>query len=531
VRLASRLSARSGGFVVACLAALAPAMALAQATTAPPPAPAEGTVVAIEKDDVVVDLGATRGVADNDLVEIWRPLRVKHPVTGKLISDRFLIGRLRLVQVRPSLSLAKPDAPLSRAAEVGDVILFGNRAATAGTPAPTASECAPAAPLVADDEASALSKIFDSLRGADIMTRVRAYETYIDAHPQGRYARVLWEESQSLRKLLLSGSQRAPVVQASETVSAEVRPLDRVVAGEPLRVAVALRGAATGAVLHARPAGQTTYSSEPMDKVGPEYWAATIPGPAVQSPALEWFVEAVAPDGTHPVAGEPTAPESTVVEDVRPQAAHHVLGEAKIWTDYASFNARANNDYAWQTEGLMGARFDDVGIRAVRTGFGVYRGVGGSLQQLDVLNQPGTPVGLTYGYLEGEFGLAPTFSILGRAVVGLQADGVTGGASAFLRIGSDLETNLLVGGEVLGGIGVRGIAEFDWNSFRAWPIMLRSEVTNQPAGVDGDVGVRLIGQVGYRVLPHLVIAARASYQGRTINHAGPGGGAAVEYAW
>jgi hypothetical protein len=72
--------------------------------------------------------------------------------------------------------------------------------------------------------------------------------------------------------------------------------------------------------------------------------------------------------------------------------------------------------------------------------------------------------------------------------------------------------------------------------------MFRSEVTNQPAGSahteqsgvstsQGDVGVRLIAQVGYRIMPSLTVALRASYQGRTINHAGPGGGAAVSYQW
>jgi hypothetical protein len=284
-------------------------------------------------------------------------------------------------------------------------------------------------------------------------------------------------------------------------------------------------------VLHARPTGKATFSSTPMTKVGESYWAATIPGEGVVSPRLEWFIEAVAPDGTHPVAGDPTAPEATQVQDVRPQAARRVLGRAQIWTDYASFNIRANDDYVSQTEGVMGARFGDEGIRALRTGFGVYRGVGGTLQQLDLQHKPGNPAGLTYGYLETEFGINPTFSLVARAIIGLREDGLGGGASAFARIGSDLGTNLLIGGEVLGGIGLRGIAEFDWNSFYRWPIVLRSEVTNQPAGVGSDVGVRLIGQGGYRVLPHLVIALRASYQGRTINHAGPGAGAAVEYAW
>jgi hypothetical protein len=41
----------------------------------------------------------------------------------------------------------------------------------------------------------------------------------------------------------------------------------------------------------------------------------------------------------------------------------------------------------------------------------------------------------------------------------------------------------------------------------------------------------MISQVGYRLLPYLVVAGRFSYQGRTIDHAGPGGGASVGYTW
>ncbi|MFO0674330.1 MAG: hypothetical protein U0235_32750 [Polyangiaceae bacterium] len=63
------------------------------------------------------------------------------------------------------------------------------------------------------------------------------------------------------------------------------------------------------------------------------------------------------------------------------------------------------------------------------------------------------------------------------------------------------------------------------------PIALRSEVTNQPAGVFGDVGIRTIAQVGYEVTSGLVVSARGSFQGRTINHAGPGGGLGVSYQW
>ena len=476
---------------VVCLAAAWPRSAAAAGTDSAPSADAvEGNIVQVEENDLVVDLGALRGASAGDVVEVWRPMRIKHPVTGRLLVDRILIGRLRLGQVRPNLALATPNGSLSRPAEPGDVVVLPRPLPPPPSPPPTPTQ-APApspAPSSAPNAAPA-----------------QASTTAPTPPPP-------------------STTPTVPIARAQE--------IERVFAGEPLRVAIFLTQPASGAVLHARTAGDETYVSQPMTKVGAEYWAATIPPERVRSPSVEWFVEAVSPDGTVPVVGEASAPRSATVEDVSPRApSRKVLGQAAIWTDYASFNVRSNDDYVWQTEGVIGARFDDVGIRAVRTGFGVYRGLGGTLQQLDVQHQPGTPVGLTYGYLETEFGIVPTFSIAARAIVGLQQDGVGGGASAFLRIGSDLETNLLVGGEVLGGIGLRGVAEFDWNTFHNWPIVLRSEVTNQPAGFEGDVGVRLIGQVGYRVLPHMVVSARGSYQGRTIDHAGPGAGAALGYAW
>jgi hypothetical protein len=105
----------------------------------------------------------------------------------------------------------------------------------------------------------------------------------------------------------------------------------------------------------------------------------------------------------------------------------------------------------------------------------------------------------------------------------------------------------------LGSVGLRGITQLELNTFEKVPVLFRTEVTNQPAGVSrrgkpvrpddptqaqdatshdqGEVGARAIAQVGYRFLPQLVIAVRGSYQGRTINHAGPGFGGAVSYQW
>jgi hypothetical protein len=520
----------------------------------------EGTVVQVESDDLVVDLGSSRGVESGDVVEIWRPLRVRHPVTGRSLTDRFLIGKLRLTQVRSSMSLAVPDGALSREARAGDIVVPPHSApfvlpglahkqappepaaapGGSGSFSPTQSPSPPPpTPTPEQIEDKELSTLFDSLHGASVVERIQAYERFAGSHPNGRRTTFLIEEARALRGLLtLSERQQAPEPQALP-LTAESQPIRTVVAHEPVRIAVAIhRGAipgahpgALGVVLHVRQKGAETYESLPMAPSGPmgaaaedtEYWAAIVPPELVEPPELRYFVEAVDEHGTAPVIASAGAPDAVEVQDVLPRTAKKYLGEAALSTDYASFNARATNDYIWQTEGYMGVRFGDVGIRALRTGFGVYRGeYGFNVPQVE-------SVGLTYGYLETEFGLARSVSIGIRGTVGLDNSGVQGGAFGFLRIGSDLGTNLWFGAEGLGGIGVRGITQLEWNAWAKWPIVLRAEVTDEPAG--GAVGARAVAQVGYRFARHLVVSLRGSYEGRTIQESGPGGGGAVAYAW
>src|SRR6185503_19852780 len=91
----------------------------AQAAAAQKAAPAEGTgkadprptlevtgtLVGIDEGDLIIDLGSDSGLSVGAKVEIWRPLKLKHPVTGKVFSDRFKIGELSLIQVRKGVSL------------------------------------------------------------------------------------------------------------------------------------------------------------------------------------------------------------------------------------------------------------------------------------------------------------------------------------------------------------------------------------------------------------------------------------------
>ena len=269
-----------------------------------------------------------------------------------------------------------------------------------------------------------------------------------------------------------------------------------------------------------------------MANVGPRYWTATLPGDAMEEGGMEYFVEGVPKEsGAVPVIGTASEPRDVAVEALpgspRPPG---TLAQVTLQSEYASFNAKRANDYVWQTEGQVGWRLHDQGIRALRSGFGVLRGEGGSLQDLDVLGKTPEKVGLTYGYVEAEIAVSSVYSIIARPILGLREGGLTGGAQAFVRIGNDLRTNLSIGGEVLGTVGQRGIVQLDWRTIRRVPIVLRTEVTNQP-GDSSDVGARAIAQVGYELTNALSVAVRGSYQGRTINHAGPGAGFAVSYQW
>jgi hypothetical protein len=525
-----------------------------------------GRVVHLYGADIVVDVTPAQGAKPGGVLELWRPLELKHPVTGEKISDQFLIGQLRLTQVRDALSFARPIGKLEREPQPGDIVVV--RVATqvtrpaaplAGAPAtpttpgvpgsaptapPASTNAAPLEPRTPGDPSTEeIARLLDTVKGKGVRARILAYEGYVRDKPTGRYAAVLWEEAQKLRQLVTL--QAAVQGDGPKLLSFEAP--EEALSGASISIGVEL-SQASGAVLHSRMPAEVSYTTTPMTAAGDGYFVATVPGTRMKAPALEYFLEAVQPDGKAlGVAGSAEAPlKLNVVDAPAPTAPPRHDSVASIATDYANWNLKKHNDYVLQTEGFVGVRFRDVGLRAARTGFGVYRGRGGSLEDLDERGLEGREVGLTYGYLEGEAGITHFVGVIGRGVIGLQRTGVAGGVQLHVRLGNDLGTNLTLGGEVLGTIGLRGITQLELATFPRFPILLRTEVTNQPAGsvghgragggprassARGDIGARGIAQVGFRLLPNLAILARASYQGRTIHHAGPGVGGGVTYTW
>jgi hypothetical protein len=534
----------------------------------------EGHVVDIQNEEIIIDLAGSSGAKVDDVVEVWRSLQVRHPVTKQLVRDRFVIGRLRLRRVGENLAKAIAEGDFDTPPRAGDTVVL-RQSKTSGAvsvgiePADPAGEPAageeksptpygPAEP--GDDETGQVARLFESLRGKAVVYRIQAYERWMAEHPQSRYARVLWEEAAVLRRLVghelkeRKRQARRKSRRLSEDYPRFVPPTEAL-AAQPFTFGLRLDPGTHGAMLHLRVAGQEGYVPLPMKATGGGFFRVTVPAKQMRPPKLEYFVERIAKTGSSKsVIGSSQLPLALPVRDVtEPAPAQPPLATIAMWTDYADYNRLRGDDVTWQTEGYFGMRFGDTGIRALRSGFGVYRGVGGSIEDLDELGMSSRKVGLTYGYLEGEFGITDFVGIVARPIIGLKDGGITGGGQAMLRLGNDLRTNLLLGGEFLGGVGLRGVAQLELEVIDDWPLMVRSEVTNQPAGSSSstetvrpdqeeflgedtslgvnDIGVRGIAQVGYRIADSFVVAVRGSYQGRTINHSGPGFGGALSYTW
>lgn len=552
--------------VVVCAARPGWAQPAAKATANALEGTVEGIVLALDGEQLVLDVGEDKGGTVGLTVEVWRPVQLKHPVTGAVVRDRYRLGSLTLVQVRKTMALADTMGTLFRPPAVGDVVIL-RRAHGPGRPEsspgsakpletpeqpPTAER--PPAPVgaVGDASSQGLAALFDDLNQLSLSERIAKLERFARSRASGRFSEALLEEAAMLRKLLQSPEEAAKV--SALASPPKMKPFMRsfaapmeVMEGQPLQLTVELSDNATGAVLHLRPKGRAGYDSLPMENIGHGYYSLTISPERLEADQMDYFIEVTDADGEATAVGaRADNPGGFLVQRILDgQDRKQRRMNAVLWTDYADFNRLRGNDRIWQTEGYFGVRFQTLGIRALRTGFGVLRGVSGSVEELDRKDNPlpGREVGLTYGYVELEVGLWKSFSMLGRTVIGLVDDGLTGGGQLFVRFGSDLETNLLIGGEVLGGVGLRTVAQLELNVFEKVPMLLRAETTTQPAGgtpskADTDValreserGTRLIVQAGYRVLPGVAISARASVQSRTIYHSGPGFGGGLSYTW
>jgi len=554
---------------------LAVAMVAAGRTVSAQPAPEEarreGTVVRVDNDLLVVDLGRDSGLVEGERVPVLRPITVRHPITGQSLRDRFPLGTLQVYSVGGALSVLRRTEALLRPPAVGDRVVSPNAPelreparptsavamATPGatprparpTPQPTTTPpiaaaweesrpqttmpAAAVAPGVDADERAVLT-VFLSTLGQRPADRVARWTAYLREHRESPWAERVRAE---IGSLLQAATEPPPRPAPPPGPSARGALASSLRLGDPARVALQVAGAPVlGGRISARRPGAERYVTVTLSRDGDGYVRGEVPQSLVTLEGFEYFVELDTEGGTAvSVVGTAEAPRAVVVEP-RPGDSPDPRGRTRIdlRADFADVGSRTiGSRYVAQrfvlVEGDFLQRLDSRVLYGYRVGFGVYDGEGLPLSQLagDLAAQPSTVV---YGYHELEFSPSGFVHVIARLQVGVHRGGLVGGAQARLRIGEERRTNLVLGGDVLTEVGQKAFFALNFQPHPAVPMLAQGEVFNQSIA-SGDPMFRVVGQVGWRATRWLTLAARGSYQLRNIQNGGFGAGLSTTFDW
>jgi hypothetical protein len=513
--------------------------------------PVRGTVLHIDGDEIVIDLGRNQLERATGLT-VYRTLEVRHPVTRKLLRDRFVIGSLQVIQPGDSLSVSRVSGTPSHPIAVGDTVEFTPPSidatkAVSETPSRLQPQAAPSPPAAATSRTSAnpaetevLSYWYASLSQPPDK-RAQLYATYLQRNPESSYRQFIQNEVTYLRGLdvmLRTRSRAASPAEAWITM----KPLTGATAGRHVELAARVRsvGEVRALILHVMPLEAHSYRSVRMELDARGHARAQVPDELVRAPGFAYFIEAVGGEGK-PIAtlGTVNEPKIAVVrgpapKPQRPERATRVRFSSEV----ASFDAVSGRDYFMVNEGDFMYRVRRGPLYAVRMGYGSLIGEGGTVQQLDVERLAPRPAGFSYGFFEAELELDRLLGAAIRGTIGLgrpddplsQRQGITGGVQLRARIGEAEGTHLVLAGELMPEIGQRAYIGLAWEAIERLPMSAEIVVTDQPVNSD-ELAVRLIFETGYRFTDRFSVALRPSYQLRTIRHAGPGIGMAATFDW
>lgn len=493
-------------------------------------------VLRIEGPDAFVDLGRADAAQPGERLRVYRVIEARHPATGKVMRDRFLLGEVEVLEAGETLSrIAAPDELLSLL-EVGDEVEPVNAPAPRERPSTSAPTQAPAATAPStggpsDAERNALRTAWNAALKLPPAERAKVWEDFLAAWPQTDLMGPIRAEISILRATSASAANAkasAPAVAPVLRVSAPTSALT----DESITIGLTSLAGPTprAAMVHWRQRGSPTFRTVHMSVEAQGHFRATLPEGSAEEPAIEYYVEAVDPAGaTFAAAGTASRPQ--FIDIRRPPRDERVeignRSRVRISDEYVDFNRFEGNDVYNLFEADFLYRVNTA-LYAVRVGFGNYRGTGTPKDLLDS-GDPGHPVGFTYGFSELELRLHPSLAVLLKGSAGVTRDGLKGGFDLGLRIGSETGTSLLIRGATIANIGQRVSLALAWDAVKGWPMSGEVVVTNEPIGED--LGVRLIYTLGRSVTPWLDVSGRVSYQLRDINHSGLGFGLGTTFHW
>ncbi|HYH95052.1 hypothetical protein [Hyalangium sp.] len=496
-------------------------------------APRQAYVLRIEGSDAFVDMGRSDAAAPGTRLRVYRVIEARHPTTGKVLRDRFLLGEAEVLEAGEALSRIGGAKELLLRLEVGDEVELATAPPVAPT-SPTASTplspSKPGTPPPPDAERAALRAAWDAALRLPPSERARVWEGFLASWPQSELASPIRAEIALLRAAPASSSGEEDAL-PPETLVRTGGPNTALV-GEPILITLThLEGPAPhAAIVHWRAQGAPGFQTVHMRAEPTGHFRAQLPQEAAVEPAIEYFVETADEDGTSAViAGSATSPQRVAIK--LPPSARHVerdnRSRVRIHDEYVDFNRFKGNDVynLFEVDFLYRVL---TTVHSVRVGFGSYQGRGTPKELLDTKTTP-KRVGFTYGFSELEIRLHESLAALARVNAGVNREGLSTGVELGMRIGSETGTSLTLRGATLRNIGKRANLALAWDAVKGWPMSAEVIVTNEPIGED--LGVRLLYTVGRSVTPWLDVAGRVGYQLRDINHSGLTLGLGTTFHW
>lgn len=308
---------------------LVPVVAALVATTASRAA-AEPVVLAVDGDDIYVDLGAKDGVGAGTELELLHEIVAKDPRTGAVLRDRFALGTLAVEKSGDKLSVAHAAPALAKRVLAGDHVrlvsaprkfvdpwaeqVLASRSAGGGpvVPSPPVGPVSPTGP----DHTDLTRQAWESTLGQPPEARIARWTALLTADPKNPYRKVIENEIASLRAQVVARdealarassqsmgdrnpriarlAEELPGSAASRRGALALAPLAHVAPGQPLELAFLVRmpSAIGQAWLFVRPAGEPGFRRIDLLPDGDAYLRATVEAAAVRAPRLEWYVEA-----------------------------------------------------------------------------------------------------------------------------------------------------------------------------------------------------------------------------------------------
>lgn len=515
-----------------------------------------GFVVKIEDREIYLNLNRTDGLSPGDPLRIKRPVRLKHPVTRKTVSDWLPIGTATLTAVGDSLTMARLDPELLAQVAVGDIVevlVLGSEPLPTPIRAPEPEpepDTTPLPPLpTVPPETQAVLAVWQRAVGASVEVRLAAWNEFLAGAPDSPHAEEVREHMVALRVLRDELSPPELARDRTAVVQLEHDPPSRARPGEAIPLVFLLddltyssrdgtdQSTIAAAWVHYRLRGSSSYRKAPLRAEGSEYLRGEIPGLAVAGPGVEYFVEVATVAGE--VGAAVAAPDRPVRVEVPEPALRTAFRETRsrsritttsTFLDFATFDDRSGD----RTDAFLLVEADFLyrlrrGLYGVRVGFGVINGSGGFAEQVYDDSNPAPRAGFNYGYTEFEWRGQYNTALAARLVAGVGRDGFGLGVEGRFRLGPEDGTNLSLGAAEVDQVGFLTEIRMQWNAVDSIPLGLAVALTDQPN--EGDLGVRLTTDVGYRALSWVQPTLRISYQARTVVHSGIGAGLGLVFDW